>query len=73
MNNILDILDDPKLVSGKLKEQGECLISTEVAPFGGVKQSGIGREGSRYGADDYLELKYLCFGRINSRNGKSKL
>ncbi|PNP98770.1 NAD-dependent succinate-semialdehyde dehydrogenase [Sphingobium sp. SA916] len=36
------------------------LISTEVAPFGGVKQSGIGREGSRYGLDDYLELKYLC-------------
>jgi succinate-semialdehyde dehydrogenase/glutarate-semialdehyde dehydrogenase len=41
------------------------LISTEVAPFGGVKQSGIGREGSHYGADDYLELKYLCIGEIN--------
>ena len=39
----------------------EGLISTEVAPFGGVKQSGLGREGSRYGIDDYLELKYLCF------------
>lgn len=38
------------------------LISTEVAPFGGVKQSGLGREGSRYGADDYLELKYVCLG-----------
>ena len=37
------------------------LISTEVAPFGGVKQSGIGREGSRHGIDEYLELKYLCF------------
>ncbi|MGQ9368334.1 NAD-dependent succinate-semialdehyde dehydrogenase [Azospirillum sp. ST 5-10] len=36
------------------------LISTEVAPFGGIKQSGLGREGSRYGADDYLELKYVC-------------
>jgi succinate-semialdehyde dehydrogenase/glutarate-semialdehyde dehydrogenase len=36
------------------------LISTEVAPFGGVKQSGFGREGSRYGAEDYVELKYLC-------------
>jgi succinate-semialdehyde dehydrogenase/glutarate-semialdehyde dehydrogenase len=36
------------------------LISTEVAPFGGVKQSGIGREGSRHGIDEYLELKYLC-------------
>jgi len=36
------------------------LISTEVAPFGGVKSSGLGREGSRYGIEDYLELKYLC-------------
>lgn len=36
------------------------LISTEVAPFGGIKQSGIGREGSRHGLDDYLELKYAC-------------
>lgn len=40
------------------------LISTEVAPFGGVKQSGLGREGSKYGADDYLEIKYMCFGGI---------
>lgn len=40
------------------------LISTEVAPFGGVKQSGLGREGSKYGADDFLELKYMCFGDI---------
>jgi succinate-semialdehyde dehydrogenase/glutarate-semialdehyde dehydrogenase len=36
------------------------LISNEVAPFGGVKQSGLGREGSRYGIDDYLVIKYLC-------------
>ena len=36
------------------------LLSNEVAPFGGVKQSGLGREGSRYGIDEYLELKYLC-------------
>lgn len=40
------------------------LISTEVAPFGGVKQSGLGREGSKYGADDFLELKYVCFGEV---------
>jgi succinate-semialdehyde dehydrogenase/glutarate-semialdehyde dehydrogenase len=39
----------------------EGLISTEVAPFGGVKQSGLGREGSKYGIEDYLEIKYLCF------------
>lgn len=38
------------------------LISTEVAPFGGVKQSGVGREGSKYGLEDYTELKYLCLG-----------
>jgi succinate-semialdehyde dehydrogenase/glutarate-semialdehyde dehydrogenase len=36
------------------------IISNEVAPFGGVKQSGIGREGSRYGIEDYLEIKYVC-------------
>ena len=38
------------------------LISTEVAPFGGVKQSGLGREGSHYGVEDYLEMKYVCIG-----------
>jgi succinate-semialdehyde dehydrogenase/glutarate-semialdehyde dehydrogenase len=41
------------------------LISTEVAPFGGVKESGLGREGSKYGMDEYLEIKYLCFGGIS--------
>ncbi len=40
----------------------EGIISTEVAPFGGVKESGIGREGSKYGIDDYVEIKYLCIG-----------
>ncbi|WP_312841982.1 NADP-dependent succinate-semialdehyde dehydrogenase [Stutzerimonas nitrititolerans] len=38
------------------------MISTEVAPFGGVKSSGLGREGSKYGIEDYLEIKYLCLG-----------
>lgn len=38
------------------------LVSTEVAPFGGVKMSGMGREGSKYGIDDYTEIKYMCFG-----------
>ena len=42
----------------------EGIISTEVAPFGGVKQSGIGREGSRYGIDEYLEIKYVCLGGL---------
>jgi succinate-semialdehyde dehydrogenase/glutarate-semialdehyde dehydrogenase len=40
------------------------LMSSETAPFGGIKQSGLGREGSRHGADDYLELKYLCIGNL---------
>jgi succinate-semialdehyde dehydrogenase/glutarate-semialdehyde dehydrogenase len=40
------------------------LISTEVAPFGGVKESGIGREGSKYGIEEFVEVKYLCFGGI---------
>ncbi|MGF1611962.1 MAG: NAD-dependent succinate-semialdehyde dehydrogenase, partial [Kiloniellales bacterium] len=40
------------------------IISTEVAPFGGVKESGVGREGSKYGMDDFLEIKYLCMGGV---------
>jgi len=40
------------------------IISTELAPFGGVKQSGLGREGSHYGADDFLEMKYLCIAGV---------
>ena len=41
------------------------LISTAVAPFGGVKESGFGREGSKYGVEDYLEIKYMCLGGID--------
>jgi len=41
------------------------LISTEVAPFGGVKQSGLGREGSKYGIEEFLEVKYVCLGDID--------
>jgi len=40
------------------------IISTEVAPFGGVKQSGLGREGSKYGIEDFLAVKYMCMGGI---------
>ncbi len=43
----------------------EGLISTEVAPFGGIKESGLGREGSKYGIEEYLEIKYLCHGSIS--------
>jgi succinate-semialdehyde dehydrogenase/glutarate-semialdehyde dehydrogenase len=43
----------------------ETAISSEVIPFGGVKESGQGREGSKYGLDDYLEIKYLCIGGLN--------
>ncbi|OOY36852.1 NAD-dependent succinate-semialdehyde dehydrogenase [Solemya velum gill symbiont] len=42
----------------------EGVISTEVAPFGGVKESGLGREGSKYGIEEYLEIKYICMGGI---------
>jgi succinate-semialdehyde dehydrogenase/glutarate-semialdehyde dehydrogenase len=42
----------------------EGIISTEVAPFGGMKESGIGREGSKYGIEDYLEIKYLALGGL---------
>jgi succinate-semialdehyde dehydrogenase/glutarate-semialdehyde dehydrogenase len=42
------------------------IISNEVAPFGGVKESGIGREGSKYGIEEYVEIKYLCLGGIDS-------
>ena len=41
-------------------------ISTEVAPFGGVKQSGLGREGSQYGIDEYVEIKYVCWDGLGS-------
>jgi succinate-semialdehyde dehydrogenase/glutarate-semialdehyde dehydrogenase len=44
----------------------EGIVSNEMAPFGGIKESGNGREGSRYGLDDYLEIKYLCIGGIGS-------
>ncbi len=40
------------------------MISTTVAPFGGIKESGFGREGSKYGMDDYLEIKYMCWGGV---------
>ncbi len=42
----------------------EGLISTEVAPFGGIKESGFGREGSKYGMEYYMEIKYMCFGGV---------
>ncbi len=47
----------------------EGIISTEVAPFGGVKESGVGREGSKYGIEDYLEIKYICAGGLGGKRG----
>src|SRR5262249_2544915 len=46
-------------------------ISTEVAPFGGVKESGIGREGSKYGIEDWVELKYLAMAGLDARSSGS--
>jgi DNA repair protein RadC len=62
----------PEVISaepGALKEIdsigiNEGIISTEVAPFGDMKESGIGREGSKYGIDEFVEIKYLCMGGI---------
>ena len=42
----------------------EGMISTIEVPFGGVKESGLGREGGRYGIEEFLEIKYVCFGGI---------
>jgi succinate-semialdehyde dehydrogenase/glutarate-semialdehyde dehydrogenase len=44
------------------------IIATEHVPFGGVKQSGLGREGSHHGMAEYLEMKYLCIGDILTKN-----
>jgi succinate-semialdehyde dehydrogenase / glutarate-semialdehyde dehydrogenase len=44
----------------------EGIISTAEAPFGGMKQSGLGREGSKYGIDEYLEIKYLAIGGVGT-------
>jgi succinate-semialdehyde dehydrogenase/glutarate-semialdehyde dehydrogenase len=43
----------------------EGILSSEMAPFGGIKESGLGREGSHYGIDEYLEIKYLCLGGMD--------
>ena len=43
----------------------EGLVSSETAPFGGIKESGYGREGSRHGLDDYMDVKYLCQGGLS--------
>jgi len=44
----------------------ESLISNTEAPFGGVKESGLGREGSRYGVDEYAVMKYICLGGLSA-------
>jgi succinate-semialdehyde dehydrogenase/glutarate-semialdehyde dehydrogenase len=57
----------------KMTENLECgmigvntgILSSEAAPFGGMKDSGMGREGSKYGMDEYLEIKYMCIGGLD--------
>ena len=59
----------------RVSEQLECglvgvndgAISSETIPFGGIKQSGMGREGSKYGLEDYLNIKYTCIGSVESK------
>ena len=59
----------------RVSEQLECglvgvndgAISSETIPFGGIKQSGMGREGSKYGLEDYLNIKYTCIGNVESK------
>ena len=51
-------------ISSGVLSINESSISSEMAPFGGTKQSGHGREGSKYGLNDYLELKYICLGGL---------
>jgi succinate-semialdehyde dehydrogenase/glutarate-semialdehyde dehydrogenase len=53
-----------RLLEAGLVGINEGAISSEAAPFGGVKESGYGREGSKYGLDDYLSIKYLCQGGL---------
>ena len=52
------------MLAGGLVGINAGLISTEVAPFGGFKESGLGREGSKYGLDEFMEIKYLCMGGV---------
>ena len=50
----------------------EGIVATELAPFGGVKESGLGREGSRHGVEEFLEMKYMYFGRAFGLTGNSQ-
>jgi succinate-semialdehyde dehydrogenase/glutarate-semialdehyde dehydrogenase len=61
-NNIHRVWHVAEALESGMVGINEGIISTEVAPFGGVKESGLGREGSHYGLDEYMELKYLCLG-----------
>ena len=66
MNSELDrhsVLVDERLDYGVVGID-EGIIPSVMAPFGGVKESGQGREGSKYGLDDYMEIKYMCMGGI---------
>ncbi len=59
---------DPQRVAEAMETGMVCvnsgILSTEIAPFGGIKQSGLGREGAKYGIDEYLEIKYVMLGGI---------
>ena len=63
-NNIQRVWRVAEALESGMVGINDGIISTEAAPFGGVKESGLGREGSHYGLDEYIELKYLCLGGI---------
>ncbi|WOG28711.1 NAD-dependent succinate-semialdehyde dehydrogenase [Endozoicomonas sp. 8E] len=65
-NDISRVLRVAEALEYGMVAVNEGVLSTEVAPFGGIKESGIGREGSKYGLDEYLEMKYLLLGGISA-------
>lgn len=60
---IMFMLVRPREIPREIINEG--MISNEIAPFGGIKESGLGREGSKYGTEDFLEIKYMMMGGLD--------
>lgn len=65
-NNYAQVWRVAKRLESGIVGVNEALVSSPEAPFGGVKESGFGREGSRHGIDDFTNLKYVCFGGLQN-------